>query len=61
MRRRLTKRIADGFVPGSKDAFLWDSDLPGFGLRGKAWKGIYALDGDTLIICDNAEAWVIAN
>jgi uncharacterized protein (TIGR03067 family) len=25
------------------------------GLRGKAWKGIYALDGDTLIICDNAE------
>jgi len=24
-------------------------------LRGKAWKGIYALDGDTLIICDNAE------
>ena len=25
------------------------------GLRGKTWKGIYALDGDTLIICDNAE------
>jgi hypothetical protein len=22
--------------------------------RGKAWKGIYALDGDTLTICDNA-------
>jgi uncharacterized protein (TIGR03067 family) len=24
------------------------------GLKGKAWKGIYALDGDTLKICDNA-------
>ena len=23
-------------------------------LKGKAWKGIYALDGDTLRICDNA-------
>jgi uncharacterized protein (TIGR03067 family) len=23
-------------------------------LRGKAWKGIYALDGDTLTTCDNA-------
>ena len=23
-------------------------------LRGKAWKGIYGLDGDTLTICDNA-------
>jgi uncharacterized protein (TIGR03067 family) len=23
-------------------------------LKGKAWKGIYALDGDTLTICDNA-------
>ena len=22
--------------------------------KGKAWKGIYALDGDTLMICDNA-------
>ena len=24
------------------------------GLKGKTWKGIYALDGDTLRICDNA-------
>jgi uncharacterized protein (TIGR03067 family) len=24
------------------------------GLKGKAWKGIYVLDGDTLTICDNA-------
>lgn len=23
-------------------------------LRGKTWKGIYALDGDRLVICDNA-------
>jgi uncharacterized protein (TIGR03067 family) len=23
-------------------------------LKGKAWKGIYVLDGDTLTICDNA-------
>jgi uncharacterized protein (TIGR03067 family) len=23
-------------------------------LKGKAWKGIYALDGDTLLECDNA-------
>lgn len=23
-------------------------------LKGKAWKGIYALDGDRLMICDNA-------
>jgi len=23
-------------------------------LKGKAWKGIYALDGDTLTTCDNA-------
>ena len=23
-------------------------------LKGKAWKGIYALDGDTLMVCDNA-------
>jgi len=23
-------------------------------LKGKVWKGIYALDGDTLTVCDNA-------
>jgi uncharacterized protein (TIGR03067 family) len=23
-------------------------------LKGRDWKGIYALDGDTLIVCDNA-------
>jgi uncharacterized protein (TIGR03067 family) len=25
------------------------------GLKGKTWKGIYVLDGETLTICDNAE------
>ena len=25
------------------------------GLKGKTWKGIYALDDNTLTICDNAE------
>ena len=25
------------------------------GLKGKTWKGIYVLDGQTLTICDNAE------
>jgi uncharacterized protein (TIGR03067 family) len=24
-------------------------------LKGKVWKGIYVLDGDTLTICDNAQ------
>jgi uncharacterized protein (TIGR03067 family) len=24
-------------------------------VKGKAWKGIYGLDGDTLTICDNAQ------
>jgi integrase len=33
MKQRLTKRVADGLTPASKDAFLWDSDLPGFGLK----------------------------
>jgi uncharacterized protein (TIGR03067 family) len=23
-------------------------------LKGKAWRGIYGLDGDTLTVCDNA-------
>jgi uncharacterized protein (TIGR03067 family) len=26
-------------------------------LNGKAWKGIYAVNGDTLTICDNAPKW----
>jgi uncharacterized protein (TIGR03067 family) len=31
-----------------------DFDLTEGALKGKVWKGIYALDGDTLTICDNA-------
>ncbi len=30
---KLTKRIVDASVPREKDYFLWDDDLPGFGLR----------------------------
>src|SRR4051812_46392844 len=33
MKQRLTKRVADGLTPASKDTFTWDSDLPGFGLK----------------------------
>jgi len=48
-------------VDGSATPTAIDFDHSEGVLRGKGWKGIYALDGDTLIICDNAEAWVIAN
>ncbi|PHR11654.1 MAG: integrase [Sphingopyxis sp.] len=30
---RLTKRIIDSAKPGSRDSFLWDSELKGFGVR----------------------------
>jgi integrase len=29
----ITKRIVDGATPGANDAFLWDSELRGFGLK----------------------------
>ena len=32
-RRKLTKRIVDAAVANAVDQFIWDSDLPGFGLR----------------------------
>lgn len=30
---KLTKRFVDDLSPGARDEILWDSDLPGFGLR----------------------------
>lgn len=30
---KLTKRVVDASVVGEKDYFIWDSELPGFGLR----------------------------
>ncbi|MBZ0216444.1 MAG: site-specific integrase [Fimbriimonadaceae bacterium] len=30
---KITKRSVDAFQPGDKDTFLWDDDLPGFGLK----------------------------
>jgi uncharacterized protein (TIGR03067 family) len=39
--------------PGTKPAAIDFAHTDGT-LKGKAWKGIYALDGDTLAICDNA-------
>jgi len=39
--------------PGAKPAAI-DFEHTAGALKGKAWKGIYALAGDTLTICDNA-------
>ena len=30
---RLTKRTVDSEVPGTSEGFVWDVELPGFGLR----------------------------
>jgi uncharacterized protein (TIGR03067 family) len=38
--------------PSTKPAAI-DFEHTGGALKGKAWKGIYALDGDTLTTCDN--------
>jgi uncharacterized protein (TIGR03067 family) len=38
--------------PGKKPA-TFDFEHTEGALKGKAWKGIYALDGDTLTTCDN--------
>jgi integrase len=32
---KLTKRTVDSIIPGPSDIFLWDDELPGFGLRVK--------------------------
>jgi uncharacterized protein (TIGR03067 family) len=39
--------------PNAKPAAIDFAHTQG-ALRGKAWKGIYTLNGDTLTICDNA-------
>ena len=39
--------------PSAKPAAI-DFEHTGGALKGKTWKGIYALDGDTLTTCDNA-------
>ena len=39
--------------PSAKPAAI-DFEHKEGALKGKAWKGIYTLDGDTLTICDNA-------
>ena len=39
--------------PSAKPAAI-DFELTEGELKGKTWKGIYALDGDTLTTCDNA-------
>ena len=44
-----TVRVDPGARPASIDFEHTEGTL-----KGKAWKGIYALDGDTLSICDNA-------
>jgi len=33
MREKITKRVVEALEPGSRDAFLWDSELPGFGCK----------------------------
>lgn len=33
MRRRLTKRLVDSLNPGSRDQFVWDPELAGFGCK----------------------------
>jgi uncharacterized protein (TIGR03067 family) len=50
------KRLYAGTVrvdPSAKPAAV-DFEHTEGALKGKAWKGIYALDGDTLTTCDNA-------
>jgi uncharacterized protein (TIGR03067 family) len=39
--------------PGAKPAAI-DFEHAEGALKGKTWKGIYRLDGDTLTTCDNA-------
>jgi integrase len=33
MKSRLTKHLVEGQAPGARDAYLWDAQTPGFGLK----------------------------
>lgn len=33
MKAKITKRIVEAMKPGPQDAFLWDTDIPGFGCK----------------------------
>src|SRR5215472_5450067 len=33
MRKQITKRTVDALQPGSRDVYLWDTEIPGFGLK----------------------------
>lgn len=33
MRGKVTKRAVDAMQPGARDGFIWDTELPGFGVR----------------------------
>jgi uncharacterized protein (TIGR03067 family) len=44
-----TFRVASSTKPAAIDFEHTDGPV-----KGKAWRGIYALDGDTLTVCDNA-------
>jgi uncharacterized protein (TIGR03067 family) len=50
------KPLYEGSVRVNPSAKPWaiDFDHTEEALKGKTWKGIYVLDGDTLTICDNA-------
>ena len=56
IRSRAGKPLYEGTFrvdPRTKPAAI-DFEQTEGALKGKAWKGIYALDGDTLTVCDNA-------
>lgn len=44
MKTKLTKRVVDSTKPGQRDTFIWDVDVPGFGLKvTPAGKRVYVL------------------
>jgi uncharacterized protein (TIGR03067 family) len=50
------KSLYAGIIRVNPNAKPWAIDFEHTeeALKGKTWKGIYVLDGDTLTICDNA-------